>query len=89
MNSYYLQIFLATAICRLSSLDLYILQLAAICALLSAFFSKYIGPPLVVSLETGGGAYLQTLEKKIKKKQIKTNNNSKLSLLCKDCSKHG
>ena len=38
-------------------------------------FSKYIGPPLVVSVETGGGAYLQTLEKKQNKtKQTTTRN---------------
>ena len=45
---------------------------AACCHLRSSscLFSKFIGPPLVVSLETGGGAYLQTLEKK-KKKQNK------------------
>ena len=40
-------------------------------------FSKMC-PPLVVSVETVGGAYLQTLEK-----QDKTNNSSKLSLLSK------
>jgi len=45
-------------------LNLYILQLAAICALSPCLFSKHIGPPLVVSLENGGGAYLQTLGKK-------------------------
>ena len=36
---------------------------------LNALFSKYIGPPLVVSLETGGGAFLKTLGKKKETKQ--------------------
>ena len=31
----------------------------------SCLFSKYIGPPLVVSLETVGGAYLQKTSKNI------------------------
>ena len=40
----------------------------------SCLFSKYIGPPLVVSLETVGGVYLQTLEEQYKTKQTTTRN---------------
>ena len=53
MNSYNLWISLVTTICRLSSLNLYILHLATTCALLSAFslkcvhHSSFLWKPLV------------------------------------------